>query len=546
MFISASDYKNKAEAPKSKKNSSFISASDFKSKLPKKKKSTLGRVASGIGDVAKAIVSPVATTVARPFQAAAMLGGASTEDIDKFTLGGLIAPTPKSGGDVIKDVGRSIQTAAFGLPVTKSTSLFNKTINPISTKVGTSIIGSNKLTPQAIKSAKLPSTAIGTAIEGGIFGLGADLEQGSSGKNTLLGAGIGGALPYVGAGLSKAFGKTTSKVAPVIEKTTTKTDDIITKTPKEKTVKEIAKESKNEYPFEDDIFQKAKKYKSAEEFVEAQGTPLYHGTDSNTAKIIRQSGFKSGSEGYVSLTDNKKIAQQFAEGRSRAMGGKPEIIEVDPKSVGIERNFNPNDLESILTQEREFIVRPENEKNIQLFKTKSQLIDIFNKAQKVTPEQPIQPKLPETEYNNAKSKIDNSFVDYKDYDRAEEFVGKDPEYITQTVKGREISGLESIRTKGKDNAIKEALGINPISPDAGYTASSIKETLIKSGLLTDDEVARLLRSKAVESFAGSSLQSVSPLQSFMNKANEAIKKTYQNKIVANKKTVRSLFEGLEC
>jgi hypothetical protein len=416
MFISASDYKNKAEAPKSKKNSSFISASDFKSKLPKKKKSTLGKVASGVGEVAKAIVSPVATTVARPFQAAAMLGGASTEDIDKFTLGGLIAPTPKSGGDVIKDVGRSIQTAAFGLPVTKSTSLFNKTINPISTKVGTSIIGSNKLTPQAIKSAKLPSTAIGTAIEGGIFGLGADLEQGSSGKNTLLGAGIGGALPYVGAGLSKAFGKTTSKGAG-------------------------------------------------------------------------------------------KVPEVIPETKVKTPTAKPVTEEVIPTTKTVKAN----------------------EANV-----------------KVTPEQPIQPKLPETEYNNAKSKIDNSFVDYKDYDRAEEFVGKDPEYITQTVKGREISGLESIRTKGKDNAIKEALGINPISPDAGYTASSIKETLIKSGLLTDDEVARLLRSKAVESFAGSSLQSVSPLQSFMNKANEAIKKTYQNKIVANKKTVRSLFEGLEC
>jgi hypothetical protein len=269
------------------------------------------------------------------------------------------------------------------------------------------------LTPQAIKSAKLPSTAIGTAIEGGIFGLGADLEQGSSGKNTLLGAGIGGALPYVGAGLSKAFGKTTSKGAG-------------------------------------------------------------------------------------------KVPEVIPETKVKTPTAKPVTEEVIPTTKTVKANEVPV---------------------------------------KVTPEQP---KLPETEYNNAKSKIDNSFVDYKDYDRAEEFVGKDPEYITQTVKGREISGLESIRTKGKDNAIKEALGINPISPDAGYTASSIKETLIKSGLLTDDEVARLLRSKAVESFAGSSLQSVSPLQSFMNKANEAIKKTYQNKIVANKKTVRSLFEGLEC
>jgi len=68
--------------------------------------------------MAKAIVSPVATMLARPFQAGAELLGASAEDVNKFTKGNFgdwVAPVPQNFGDVKKDIGRGMQTAAMGL-----------------------------------------------------------------------------------------------------------------------------------------------------------------------------------------------------------------------------------------------------------------------------------------------------------------------------------------------------------------------------------------------------------------------------------------------
>jgi phosphoglycolate phosphatase-like HAD superfamily hydrolase len=208
-----------------------------------------------------------------------------------------------------------------------------------------------------------------------------------------------------------------------------------------------------------------------------------------------------------------------------------------------EKGFDGIDLDAFekLTPE------PGESKELQIFnpdilKTKSQLKEIWEKAQKVVPEQPIQKKISADEYNKYKKTSDETFESIKDY--ANEI--NDPEYKKQIGNIRPESVTNYVAQNGIDDLFEIARGAKFISPDSGFTAPYAKEWLIKSGKLTDDQVARLLRSKAVESFAGSSLQSVSPLQSFMNKANEAIKKTYQNKIVANKKTVRSLFEGLEC
>src|SRR3990167_5037432 len=69
----------------------------------------------------KTLVKAPATIVARPFQLAAelIIPGDNTEAIDKFSkekLGGFVAPIPKNFADVKKDVGRGVQTVAFGLP----------------------------------------------------------------------------------------------------------------------------------------------------------------------------------------------------------------------------------------------------------------------------------------------------------------------------------------------------------------------------------------------------------------------------------------------
>lgn len=70
--------------------------------------------------LAKGIVEPAATMLARPVQAGAELMGASAEDVNKATqniAGDWVAPVPQSGGDVLKDIGRGMQTAALGMPV---------------------------------------------------------------------------------------------------------------------------------------------------------------------------------------------------------------------------------------------------------------------------------------------------------------------------------------------------------------------------------------------------------------------------------------------
>jgi hypothetical protein len=120
--------------------------------------------------------------IARPFQAAAELLGASSESVDKFSrekLGGFVAPVPQNAADVKKDVGRGIQTAAFGL---------------------------------------------GPVSGGAAFGVGNSLEQGNDLFSTqtafqgVLGLGAGKVLDLVGKPLLDAAGKVIGKITPQVLK----------------------------------------------------------------------------------------------------------------------------------------------------------------------------------------------------------------------------------------------------------------------------------------------------------------------------------------
>jgi len=111
-------------------------APSVQSTTPKKKYTYQELVAQGATPVApspqpareekgegflKSIVKAPATILARPVQLAAelVMPGDNTEAIDKFSrekLGGFVAPVPQSAADVKKDVGRGIQTAAWGAP----------------------------------------------------------------------------------------------------------------------------------------------------------------------------------------------------------------------------------------------------------------------------------------------------------------------------------------------------------------------------------------------------------------------------------------------
>lgn len=151
---------------------------------------------------AKSIISPAATMIARPFQAASDLGdylgtqeainetsdpgakAAITEaDTQRENIkqtqssgpGGIIAPIPKNAADEEKDVGRGIETVALGL---------------------------------------------GPAAGGAAFGAGASLEQGNkvlspaTAVDTVLGLAGGKALDLVGKPIFNAVGKVVAKITP--------------------------------------------------------------------------------------------------------------------------------------------------------------------------------------------------------------------------------------------------------------------------------------------------------------------------------------------
>lgn len=195
-----------------------------KDKMPvSEPKRTLGqKIKYTASDIAKAILSPVATMVARPIQLGAMLSGVSDErinEVSKRLSRGLVAPTPQNIQDVKKDVGRGIQTALTG---------------GLGTVAGRAATG---------------ATALGTAarigaIEGAGYGIGASLEKGNKllSKETLkevgIGAAGGAALPVVGNVVGKALGrKVVPKATQVAEEIADTTVDAIPKESLEESAK---------------------------------------------------------------------------------------------------------------------------------------------------------------------------------------------------------------------------------------------------------------------------------------------------------------------
>lgn len=139
----------------------------------------LGGIGSTLGNIAKSATEPIATTLAMPYEAAHELIGGETDPAKLGNVPLLSSiygqfPVPNNAGDVEKQLGRSIETVAFGL-------------NPVA--------------------------------GGAAFGLGGSLEQGNpllsaqTGLRTaggaLLGKGVEAAAPYV----SKVAGALTPQFA---------------------------------------------------------------------------------------------------------------------------------------------------------------------------------------------------------------------------------------------------------------------------------------------------------------------------------------------
>lgn len=133
----------------------------------------------------KSLVKAPLTMLARPVQLGYefLKKGDNTEEMDRFSkekLGGFVAPIPQNTADLKKDVGRGIQTVAFGMP--------------------------------------------GLASGGAAFGVGASMEEGNdlfslqTAFQAVLGAGGAKVLGLVGTPLLNASGKIIGKITPQVLK----------------------------------------------------------------------------------------------------------------------------------------------------------------------------------------------------------------------------------------------------------------------------------------------------------------------------------------
>lgn len=151
-------------------------------------------------ELAKDIARPVVTLAARPIQLAKALAGASEEE-QAVTVPGIgKIETVKSAKDVVKDIGRGIETAALAVPASK--------VAGVTKKVAT--VFGRKVAPAVTKVATGAAT-------GYAFDVGAGLEsgKGAGAFKPGLGTALGAAIP--GAGIVKdAVTKSMESGAPRI------------------------------------------------------------------------------------------------------------------------------------------------------------------------------------------------------------------------------------------------------------------------------------------------------------------------------------------
>ena len=137
----------------------------------------------GFGGFIKSLISAPATIIARPFQAGAELLGASAEQVNRVTrriAGDLVAPVPESFADVKKDIGRGIQTVAFGAA------------GPVSAGIGLGV--------------------------GGALEQGEDLFSAQTAFQAVLGGAGGKVLGLIGKPLLNTAGKVVGKITPKVIK----------------------------------------------------------------------------------------------------------------------------------------------------------------------------------------------------------------------------------------------------------------------------------------------------------------------------------------
>ena len=203
-----------------------------------------------------------------------------------------------------------------------------------------------------------------------------------------------------------------------------------TEQPKQPTTAQIKDVSKKEQKDKDPLIQEAKKFESADEYIKAQGTPLYHGTSLANAENINKKGFSLTEQGYSGKprgASNKGESLSFSKKRSvaelHAIGSSKDKRGGTVLEVFIDKNAKIFSTEDIPKEwQGEFLTRTELDTyarthgfdgidlakleddgiirggkigvreyevdiwNVDKIKTRSQLIDIWKEAQKLKSE----------------------------------------------------------------------------------------------------------------------------------------------------------------
>jgi len=241
-----------------------------------------------------------------------------------------------------------------------------------------------------------------------------------------------------------------------------------------------------------DLLSEAKKYKSAEEFIKAQGTPVYHGTNYANARKIQKEGINPENAGaiqewmkgnkYSFFTGDEKYAQSYGiqKGGGDTKSGRSFVLAIkSPKDIQIETSTFKKGMKfpDLVSQQK---INPENIyikgidnkwypiKEFNFFtgesdtfmgktkldelpiKTKSQLIDIWNQANKADSDLLSEAKKYKSadEFVNSQGKIlyHGTSADYP----VDEFKGG---YLTEDKKYADIYQRPSTSSLGQAEAL---------------------------------------------------------------------------------------------
>ncbi len=247
-----------------------------------------------------------------------------------------------------------------------------------------------------------------------------------------------------------------------------------------------------------DLSKEAKKYKSAEEFMESQGTPVYHGTDADFAEFdVTKAGKEWGGKASFFTTD-KELAQGYGKNTIEAYVKfkNPKIItsmEEWGKVV-----YNP---ELLQKQGYDGVVGnwktdAGNPVNIQMaldssqIKTKAQLTEIYNKANKAKAKKPqtieqLREELKRTQFK-LEAMISNKDVAGIDYgpEKIKEFQEKVTD-LKQKIADMKFPKAESAKEVLKK--AEERVGVKPVSSE-----KEVVEELTNEQIQANEEYTDLL------------------------------------------------------